>query len=487
MVKRHIPELSQIMLRIINQSLSEGVFPDRYKLALIAPRLKKPSLDVEDVSNYRPISNLDFLSKILERVVAEQLMVHLDRNRLNEDLQSAYRKAHSTETALVRVHDDIMRAMERKKVVLLVLIDLSAAFDTVSHKLLLKSLHRSGVNGVALKWFESYITTRQQTVAVNGHQSDPTPLHTGVPQGSVLGPILFNVYTTSLGKLLQEHNVSYHLYADDAQVYISTAPEELDDAIRRLESCIADVQLWMNRRQLKMNDTKTEFVVLRNKSLRIQPPCLRVGNHNITPSDSVRNIGVTFDNHMDMEQHVKNMCRQAFIQLRHISRLRPVMDRRTLECIVHAFISSRLDFSNAVLCAISQKLLRKLQSIQNSAARILMRCHRFDHITPVLHQLHWLPVSYRIRFKICVLVYKCLNNTAPGYLCDLIHLFLSARNTRRNDQLFLDVPFTVSAPRSFSTIAPRLWNDLPVFIRSSTSLDTFKSRLKTHYFIMHFN
>ena len=149
-----------------------------------------------------------------------------------------------------------------------------------------------------------------------------------------------------------------------------------------------------------------------------------------------------------------------------------------------SFVTSRLDFSNSVLCAISQKLLRKLQSIQNSAARILMRCHRFDHITPVLRTLHWLPVSFRVRFKICVLVYKCLNNLAPKYLCDLIQLFLSQRNTRRNGQLFLVVPFTLSVPKSFSTVAPRVWNDLPFSVRAAPSLETFKSRLKTLYFTM---
>ena len=154
----------------------------------------------------------------------------------------------------------------------------------------------------------------------------------------ILGPILFNLYTTSLGKLLREHNVSFHLYADDAQVYISTTTEEFEDAVTRLEACIADVQRWMSRRQLKMNDSKTEFIVLASKTLsqRIPTRSLHVGNHEVAPSESVKNIGVMFDNHMNMEEQVKVTCRRAYIQLRHIARLRPNMNRETLERIVHA-------------------------------------------------------------------------------------------------------------------------------------------------------
>ena len=432
MLKSALPVLIHVMTMIVNLSLSQGEFPALFKTALIAPRLKKTSLNQDDVNSYRPVSNLDFLSKVLEKVVSDQLTSHLARNNLHEPLQSAYRPRHSTETALARVHDDISRAMAQKRAVLLVLIDLSAAFDTVSHELLLQCLQSSGVKDTALRWFTSYLAHRQQIVTVNGHRSEAQPLNCGVPQGSVLGPILFNLYISSLGQLLRNHGVSYHLYADDAQVYIDTSIEELNNAKTRLETCVEAIQGWMRQRQLKMNDTKTEFIVFATRELskRIPPCSLLVGEHHIPASKSVRNIGVVFDCNMSMEAHVSAVVRGAYLQLKNISRRRPFITRAVLECIVHAFVTSKLDFSDSVLCSIDQKLLQKFQVIQNAAARILIKCRKYDHITPVLHTLHWLPVSYRIRFKLCVLVYKCLNEIAPPYLNDLVNLHVFPRNTR---------------------------------------------------------
>ena len=203
-------------------SLIEGIVPSSMKSAVIKPLLKKENLDCNILKNYRPVSNLTFLSKVLERVVAKQLKEYMSNNNLQEPFQSAYKQYHSTESALLMVHNDILCAMENQGVTLLVLLDLSSAFDTIDHPVLLSRLqHHLGINGTILAWFESYLSDRTQCVHINGKSSAPQPLQYGVPQGSVLGPLLFSIYILPLGDIIRRHGMKLHIYADDTQVYVS--------------------------------------------------------------------------------------------------------------------------------------------------------------------------------------------------------------------------------------------------------------------------
>ena len=492
LVKRASEELTPIIQYIVNTSLQNGSFPQTFKKAIVTPRLKKSTADPASCSSYRPVSNLPFLSKVLERGAADQLTDHLESQNLCEPMQSAYRPLHSTETALVKIHDDICRAIGERKVVLLVLLDLSAAFDTVNHDLLLQILAKYKVGGTVLQWFKSYLSDREQVVLMQNVSSDPSILQCGVPQGSVLGPLLFSVYTSTLGNLLRHSNVDYHLYADDTQVYIAVSPEELNEGVAKMEDCIRLVRSWMSHHHLKMNESKTEFLVLSNKHIaqQIRCPELDVCGHMTAASATAKNIGVFIDTNMTMEAHITNICNRAYRLLHCIAKAKQFLDRQSLECIIHAFITTRLDYCNAILCGASQGLKQKLQRVQNAAARILMNAKRWEHITPILRELHWLPVECRIEFKVLVLVYKCANNLAPSYLCQLIRPYSPGRNLRAADQTYLSVPFTTSdfiKNNAFSYVAPSLFNVLPLSVRVSPSLDVFKTRLKTYLFTRYFN
>ena len=243
----------------------------------------------------------------------------------------------------------------------------------------------------------------------------------------------------------------------------------------------------MCNHQLKMNQTKTEFLIISSKqqARKFQAPTINIGDHTITPSSAARNIGVTMDSHATMEAHVNNVCRSAYGQLYNISKLRKFIDRESLEVIIHAFVTTKLDFCNSVLCGIGSSLAAKLQRVQNTAARILTGHTRSDHITPVLRSLHWLPIQQRIHFKIIITVYKAINLTAPIYIQDFVQLRQSSRTLRSSDKLLLEVPFSRSTKatiQAFSIAGPALWNSIPVAIRRSTSLSMFKSKLKTHLF-----
>ena len=228
--------------------------PDSFKHAVVRPLLKKQNMPPNELKNYRPVSNLPFLSKILEKVVLSQLKGHLLKYNLLDSHQSAYREFHNTETALLKVQNDLLCAADKSDISILALLDLSAAFDTIDHHILLERLRITmGLSGTVLSWFESYVTGRSQSVIVNCLQSSIFDVQFGVPQGSVLGPVLYTLYTTPLGKMIKEHNINYHMYADDTQLYKSVPFSDLQLLVQSIETCSGNVKKWMANNKLKMN------------------------------------------------------------------------------------------------------------------------------------------------------------------------------------------------------------------------------------------
>ena len=218
----HIDVILPIVTDIVNSSLETSHVPSSFKKAALYPTLKKSVTDYEEFSNFRPISNLKFISKMTEKVVSLRLLHYLRSNGPEELYQSAYKQFHSCETALIRVQNDILREIDGNSGLILLLLDLSAAFDTVDHTILLQRMHsKFGIKGDALNWFRSYLSDRSQTVYVNGATSDSYDVFCGVPQGSVLGPILYLIYTSPIGDILRSHGMKFHLYADDTQIYVS--------------------------------------------------------------------------------------------------------------------------------------------------------------------------------------------------------------------------------------------------------------------------
>ena len=490
LVKANIDILAPTLAAIINMSLESGTVPATFKHAVITPLLKKPNLDPDLMNNYRPISNLSFVSKLLERHVAIQLRHHLDNNDLLDIFQSAYRKYHSTETALVRIQNAHLKSVDKKKGVLTVLLDMSAAFDTVDHSVLIGQMRSIGIEGTALKWLESYMSNRTHTVRIGSHNSHRTLIESGIPQGSVLGPVLFSIYTLPLGAIFRKHQLQYHLYADDAQLYVdlSRVPDgETADAVCRVERCIEEARLWMSDHNLLLNESKTEAIIISapNRKHLQDVSCVSVCGCNIVPSPTIRNLGIMIDCELTMSSQVSRMCKAAYYHLYAISKIRHCLTTEACKIIVHALVISRLDYGNALLYGITEALMTKLQMVQNSAARLIARQRKHQHITPVLIKLHWLPVRWRVQYKLLVLVFSALHELAPKYIQDLVTPYSPNRNLRSADQCLLVVPrynLEGYGRWAFSVSGPALWNSLPENIRQSDTLAKFKTLLKTHLF-----
>jgi len=456
----------------------------------VKPLLKKPSLDPETLKNYRPVSNLPFISKIIEKIVLRQLSQHLHSNNLFYPLQSAYRTDHSTETALLKIVNDLLTSLDDNQVSLLSLLDLSAAFDTVDHSILLSRLqHTFGISDICLSWFHSYLSGRTQVVSVNGLSSSPSVLQFGVPQGSVLGPLLFVLYTHPVSEIVSFHTLSHHSFSDDNQLYKSSHISQLPSIIHSTQACISDLKSWMTNNKLQLNNDKTELIFICPSRLLSSdqiPSSVQLDNCSIIPSQTVRNLGVTLDQTLSFHQYVSSVCRVCYLELRRISSVRHLLSEEATKTLVCSFILSRLDYCNSLLAGCPKTLLSRLQKVQNNAARLIFRCSRSTHVTPLLHSLHWLPVDRRIDYKLSLLTFKSFNNQAPAYLSDLLHVYTPSRQLRSSaDTRLLRIPHVRTktfGQRSFSYQAPTTWNKLPLTVRSASSIPSFKSSLKTTLF-----
>ena len=495
LLRKCLNVLLPVLVRIINKSLQLGEVPASMKYALITPLLKKPSLDQNEMSNYRPISNLTFLSKLLERVVALRLKQHMASEALYEPHQSAYREHHSTETVLVKVVNDILCALDSKQEAVLVMLDLSAAFDTVDHTLLLSRLqNRIGLSGSALEWFTSYLSDRMVSVCVNGCSSESVVLSTGVPQGSVLGPVLFNVYTLPLGDVMRVHDVhTYEMFADDNQllgVFPSGDVERGQSSVTNVESCIQSIGRWLIANNLCFNGPKTECMAISSARGTPSISSIKVDGVEIKSSDFLRDLGGWLDSHMDMTVHVKKVCQSAFSNLHSIGRIRKYLDTASTKKLVHALVTSRLDYNNALLYGLPKKAIAPLQRVQNAAARLISKTRKRDHITPVLKDLHWLPVHLRIEYKVIVLTHKILRGQAPVYLTELVKPMDCRRNTRSMDtnskKLSEKRTRTAYGDRSFVAASARLWNRLPRNLSCIKDICPFKRHLKCYLYTLYF-
>jgi hypothetical protein len=420
--------------------------------------------------------------------------VHVKEHDLDEAFQSAYKKNHSTETALIRVQNDILRANDDQNVCLLLLLDLSAAFDTIDHEIMMTRLSDEfGICGTAFDWFRSYLSGRMQCVTIGEGKSEPILLKYGVPQGSVAGPELFTRYAAPVARIISKYGLAYHIYADDTQIYVFFRVKNSKQALDCVEKCVTEIRTWMRVNKLQLNDGKTEVILIgSNQNLKQLPAnlSLQVGETAVAPSTAVRNIGAIFDKNMTMEKHINTVCKAANFHIRNIGKIRKYLTRHATEQLVHAFVTSKLDYANALLVGVARKQLQKLQRVQNTAARVITRTAKYENITPVLQQLHWLPVKHRITFKILLVTYKALHGNAPGYIRELLTVYEPSRSLRSQDKQLLVEPKTrlkTFGDRAFSSIAPRLWNQLPLEVKNSTSTEAFKSSLKRHLFKIAFD
>jgi exonuclease III len=407
-----LPAILPILKYIFNQSFSLGVFPRVWKHALVTPVYKGAGIQSEPVS-YRPISLLSLFGKLLELIAQPQLDSFMTRNDRLPALQSGFRRRYSTETAILKISSDIFERLGRGEIVLVLSLDFSKAFDTVCHDILLKKLSYHGVHGTELKWFSSYLQHRTQQVQVNGKRSSIFDINSGVPQGSILSPLLYIVYTADMPLCLE--CACYYSYADDTQLLHSGKADQINDVITELEADFQHVAQWAASNLLKLNADKTQFLVLKGNNLLSTSVQLRLQGQPVIPSEKMKILGVFFDSSMSFTAHADYIASKVSGFLRMFAHRRNKLPRKTLILLVNAYVSSQLSYCLSALC-VSPSLCEKFQQLQNYAVRVIFGLHKFSHVSHLRNNLCWPSIKQLAVMKFGVIVHRAIYGTTPNYL-----------------------------------------------------------------------
>ena len=457
---------------------------DGIKLSVLDPLLKKSGLDTENKKNYRPVNNLLFMSKLIERVVLTRLNDHMSQHNLHCNSNFGYKKFHSTETMMLGLVNEVLEGFDDNKCTIILFLDLSAAFDTIDHNKLLKILSEElGIGGVALQWFKSFLVGRTQKVKIGTVFSKICEVIFGAPQGSVLGPQLFSIYVRSQPEIFKLCCFKSSSFADDSNGRKTFSLSFQYNILKNeIANCMSKITTWMNKQFLKINPDKTELLLLYPRELKgkviikgviLDDQCIRF-------SDQVKNVGLWLDKNLSFEYHVNKIVSHSFKLLKDIGRVRNLLSRKHTEMLVHAVISSRLDQCNSVLFGINKSNLNKLQKVQNSAVRLVVQKRKHDSVSESIKELHWLRVESRIIFKMLLLVHKSIQ----GKCSKNLELPYKKYNCRPDDFLMLETKRckTKYGERTFAWAAPRLWNALPLKMRVEQNTILFKKLLKTLLF-----
>ena len=458
--------IGPVLLHIINTCLTSCDFPETWKHSLVYPIFK--SGDPSIISNYRPISLVPTMAKIVERVVQRQLFTYMSHNHLLSSSQHGFRPQHSTETALLSVTNRIFSNMDRGHVSLLCLLDLSKCFDVIPHSQLLTKLQLYNIDP---SWFSAYLSGHTQSVSIctsSGSRvaSKPLPNTMGVFQGSVLGPLLFTIFANDLSLHAPDAHVIQ--YADDTQILISDLKQNIPSLIQRMENTLASLSSWFHAHGLKLNTSKTELLLLGTKqnTRNLAPVSVRIGGEAVRESHTVRNLGVMFDRHLTWDAHVSDVVRRCtglLIGLRH---LRHFLPQPALLAVVQGLIISRLRYCVAVYGNGSAANDTRLLKVLNFATRVVTGLRKYDHISRARNDLQLLSPRQMFELRTLTTAYNVCASGEPAELASLFMTFSEARTcervTRSDSRLRPPATRTATGQRSFGYRAVSLLNRMPV-------------------------
>ena len=477
-VKDSLPVMAFYYTLVVNTSIVTGKFPKLWKHPLIAPVYKTG--DEEEVGNYRPIALLPILSKILEKVISIQLMDHLESNNLLSNTQHGFRTKLSTETALIRVTDAIYENIDNNLITLVILCDLSKAFDSVCHTILLQKLNHVNVDEF---WFDDYLANRVQSVKIGNHISSSRPVEYGVPQGSILGPLLFLIYINDMAEI--DFRCLMVQYADDCQFLIKGRVDDIKDIITQAEGVLKKAKGYFDRNGLLINASKTQCIFVGSRQNISKIPsdtCINFDDSKIIPSSSVKNLGVHIDRFMTFEVHIEEMRKKLIGILIYLNRIKENIPVNIRVQIVQTLALSIMNYCLRIWGTTNKSQIQKVQKLQNFAVRIALgNVKKHEHITPHINKLRWLKISNKCIFDVCIYVFKFLNHQLPPWLLSLprVRDFIN-RETRQQNNLFVPPTRTLTGERGMRVMGPRLWNNLPENVKGSLSINCFKRNLKMH-------
>ena len=464
LIKLIFPVVGRTLLQIINKSIVTETVPESWKTAVVTPLHKKG--DLSTAENFRPITNVPTITKIIEKVVHTQVESYLSRNCLHSSDQHGFRCGHSTTTALISVTDHVMEATDRGDVSIHTLIDLSRAFDVVDHQTLLDQLQRLQI---APGWFASYLEGHKQCVRTpSGEKSALLPIKIGIFQGSCLGPLLYNISTISAAcyvpTSVNSCTVQITRYADDTQVVVSGPKEKLSEVKTATEEVLDTLATYFLQNGMKINAAKTELMVIGGKSaLQIaetDATQVHFMEETLQPVPQARNLGVIFDERLTFEPHIDAVVTRCMGILMGLMYAKQILPRQVLPVIVRSLVLSHVQYCCQVFAGSSRTALKRLQKIQNFAARIISGRRKYDRVSGVIKDLKWLPVDTMLVHSDLCLLHKVIVKNEPDVIRNRIkyNRDVTVRRTRFSNHLYLPRFKTNVGQRTFNYRACKLYN-----------------------------
>ena len=460
---------------IFNRSIVSGVFPTEWKSTKVIPLFKQG--ERSDLNNYRPISIIPVVAKVFERIVYNQFYEYLTVNNLISCNQSGFRSLHSTATALLEATDNWAFNIDKGNVNAVIFLDLKKAFDTVDHSILLSKLKAYGVGSNSFNWFKSYLDNRMQKCFVNGSLSDSQPLICGIPQGTILGPLLFLLYINDLPNCLA--NAHPRMYADDT--HLTFASNDVAHLEENMNDDLDKITEWLTANNLTLNSSKTEFMLIGSRQ-RLNTfnrlPSFTIDGNSIKQVESTKSLGVYIDENLTWNTHIRHISKKIASCIGTLKRSRSFVPFETLLCIYNTLVQPHFDYCSVVWGNCNKSLSIKLQKLQNRAARILTSSSYDANADDLFVKLGWQKLNLQRDLKTATMVYKSLNGLAPDYLKSMFtnRSAISTYSLRNCEgKLAVPLPRTNFLKNSFSYNGALLWNSLPINLRQAQSLASFKT------------
>ena len=462
--------LSNPLCKLFNKSLNESRVPSTWKEANVCAIYKKG--DPSQVGNYRPVSLLSNLDKAMERILFKYIFNFLKDNDFLSSYQSGFIPGDSTVNQLTFLYNSFCKALDEGKEIRVIFFDISKAFDRVWHKGLVAKLKGAGINGKLLSWLQNYLTDRRQRVVIPGGTSEWSFIRAGVPQGSILGPLMFLIYINDIVNSIQSN---IRLFADDTSLYLIV--DHPDTTAIALQNDISVITNWANKWLVNFNPAKTESLLISRKINKPDHPTLTMLNEDITEVETHKHLGIILSGDGSWHHHIEFIKTKAWQRVNIMRKLKYLLNRKSLEIIYTSFIRPILEYANVIWDNCTEYEKQDLEKIQNEAGRIATGCTKLVSLRDLYKETGWDTLSTRRNNQKLLLFYKMINNLTPSYLASLVPAYVldsSNYNLRNSNNLRSIHARTQLYSASFLPSVISSWNELPVHVRNSTTVSSFK-------------
>ena len=467
-------QISDPLSALINKSLEAGYVPNIFKLAKVTPIYK--AKNVQELTNYRPISLLPSMSKILEKIIHKRLYNFLNSQNLFYPSQYGFRPKHSTINAITEFTSHVLTSFENQEHSLSVFLDLSKAFDTIDHSILLRKLSHYGIRGVALDWFRSYLSGRKQFVNFKGINSNILEVNCGVPQGSVLGPLLFIIYTNDLPNTIKYSKCI--LFADDTTMFYSTKhPDELYKNISQDLHALSD---WFKANKLSLNVNKTSYIIFKSPKVHTNPQTLKIGTEIIEQTNTAKFLGIMIDDKLNWHKHIDYCKNKISSGLYALNISKHILSLQHLKCLYHTLVHPHITYGLFLWGSTHTNYIHKLEVLQNKSVRSVTNSKYNDSSWPIYKKLKVLPLSKLHQMETAKLMYLNQKRELP---LPLLSIFTTNQNihqhyTRHHNDPHIQTRRTQTLSHSFIHKAPESWYNIPTQIKSAKTVGSFCSKMK---------